>query len=70
VARISPIRLAQSKQMRLARLYKGAVYKEEQRQLQLPVKAGATLAADLVEALQQLVPPPADGDASPDDGHV
>ncbi|MBS1838389.1 MAG: transcription-repair coupling factor, partial [Actinobacteria bacterium] len=38
VARIAPIRLAQSKQMRLARLYKGAVYKEEQSQLQLPVK--------------------------------
>jgi transcription-repair coupling factor (superfamily II helicase) len=60
VARISPIRLAQSKQMRLARLFKGAVYKEDQSQLQLPVKAGAALAADLVDALQQLVPPPAD----------
>ncbi|UDY37696.1 transcription-repair coupling factor [Dermatobacter hominis] len=60
VARISPIRLPQSKQMRLARLYKGAVYKEEQSQLQLPVKAGASLATDLVEALQQLLPPPAD----------
>jgi len=69
-ARISPVRLAQSKQMRLARLYKGAVYKEDQAQLLLPVKPGATLAADLVQALQELLPDPpsaaavADGDRS------
>ncbi|HMV75666.1 MAG TPA: helicase-related protein, partial [Microthrixaceae bacterium] len=56
VARLAPVRLAQSKQMRLARLYKGAVYKEETSQLQLPVRAGATLPADLVEALTQLLP--------------
>ncbi len=56
VARIAPIKLAQSKQMRLARLYKGALYKEEQSQLQLPVKAGGALADDLVAALQELVP--------------
>ena len=60
IARISPIRLAQSKQMRLARLYKGALYKEEAGQLQLPVKAGPALASDLVQALQELVPPPAE----------
>ena len=60
MARMSPIRLPQSKQMRLARLYKGAVYKEELSQLQLPVKAGAALASELVEALRQLVPPPAE----------
>ena len=58
LARISPIVLPQSKQMRLSRLYKGAVYKEEQHQLQLPMTGGATVAADLVEALRQLVPPP------------
>ena len=60
MARMSPIRLPQSKQMRIARLYKGAVYKEELSQLQLPVKAGAALASELVEALRQLVPPPAE----------
>jgi len=58
VARISPIRLAQSKQMRLARLYKGAVYKEELGQLQLPARAGPAIADDLVDALAQLVPAP------------
>ena len=56
VARISPIVLPQSKQMRLARLYKGALYKEDLRQLQLPIKAGPGIAEDLVEALRQLVP--------------
>ena len=61
VARLAPVRLAQSKQMRLARLYKGAVYKEEPSQLQLPVRAGATLPADLVEALTQLLPEPTTG---------
>ena len=61
VARLAPVRLAQSKQMRLARLYKGAVYKEETSQLQLPVRAGATLPADLVEALTQLLPEPTTG---------
>ena len=64
IARISPIVLPQSKQMRLARLYKGAVYKDDVRQLQLPVTAGPQVAADLVEALRQLVPPPA-ADAGP-----
>jgi len=58
VARMSPVRLAQSKQMRLARLYKGAVYKEEISQLQLPATAGPAIADDLVDALTQLVPPP------------
>jgi transcription-repair coupling factor (superfamily II helicase) len=57
LARISPIVLPQSKQLRLTRLYKGSLYKEEQRQLQLPLAGGASVAADLVEALRQLVPP-------------
>jgi transcription-repair coupling factor (superfamily II helicase) len=61
LARISPIVLPQSKQLRLSRLYKGAVYKEEQRQLQLPLTGGPTVAADLVEALRQLVPAPSSG---------
>ncbi len=67
LARISPIDLPQSKQLRLARLYKGAVYKDGDRQLQLPVPKGPSLADDLVEALRQLVPPPATPTAAGDD---
>jgi len=63
LARISPIVLPQSKQLRLTRLYQGAVYKEEQRQLQLPLTGGTTVAADLVEALRQLVPAPSSASA-------
>ena len=58
LARISPITLPTSKTIRLQRIYKGSVYKAEQAQLQLPLKAAATAAADLVAALVDLVPPP------------
>jgi len=58
LATISPITLPQSKQMRLARLYKGALYREADRELRLPVKGGQSLAEDLVSALRELVPPP------------
>jgi transcription-repair coupling factor (superfamily II helicase) len=54
---IRPITLPQSKQMRLARLYKGAVYRETESELRLPVSGGPELAADLVTALRELVPP-------------
>ena len=56
VAIISPITLPQSKQMRLARLYKGAVYKEGESELRLPVRGGTAVAEDLVGALRELVP--------------
>jgi transcription-repair coupling factor (superfamily II helicase) len=56
VAIISPITLPQSKQMRLARLYKGAVYKEADHELRLPVRGGTAVAEDLVNALRELVP--------------
>ncbi|MHB1139729.1 MAG: transcription-repair coupling factor, partial [Microthrixaceae bacterium] len=56
VAIISPITLPQSKQMRLARLYKGAVYKEADHELRLPVRGGPAVAEDLVAALRELVP--------------
>jgi transcription-repair coupling factor (superfamily II helicase) len=59
LATISPITLPQSRQMRLARLYKGATYRAEQHELRLPVKGGDSLAADLVTALRELVPDPA-----------
>ena len=58
VAHISPIVLAQSKQMRLARLYKGAVYREADDELRLPVRGGTEMAEDLVAALRELVPSP------------
>jgi transcription-repair coupling factor (superfamily II helicase) len=56
LATLSPISLPQSRQMRLARLYKGATYRDEQHELRLPVKGGASLADDLVAALGELVP--------------
>jgi len=64
LATISPITLPQSKQMRLARLYKGAVYREADHELRLPVKGGPTLAEDLVTALSELVPRPKDAETA------
>jgi len=58
LATMSPITLPQSRQMRLARLFKGATYRETDHELRLPVKGGTTLAADLVAALVELVPDP------------
>ncbi len=58
LAAMSPITLPQSRQMRLARLFKGATYRETDNELRLPVKGGATLASDLVAALVELVPDP------------
>ena len=58
VARIAPIRLKTSKQLRLQRLFKGAVYKDEVGQLQLPIKAAGQAVATVRTALQELVPPP------------
>ena len=58
LATMSPITLPQSRQMRLARLFKGATYRDEDHELRLPVKGGATLAEDLVGALGELVPDP------------
>ncbi|MEZ5143675.1 MAG: transcription-repair coupling factor [Acidimicrobiales bacterium] len=57
VARISPIKLPTSKQLRLQRLYKGAVYKDEAAQLQLPVRAARDAVATVEGALRELVPP-------------
>jgi len=56
VVRLSPLRLPQSKQMRLERLYKGSVYKSDQAQVQIPVRAGHSMIATLREAFAQLVP--------------
>jgi transcription-repair coupling factor (superfamily II helicase) len=56
VARISPVHLPASKRIRLERLYKGAVLKDEVGQLQLPVKDPPAAAGEVVEALRALVP--------------
>jgi transcription-repair coupling factor (superfamily II helicase) len=56
VARISPLRLKVSEQMRLKRLVREAVYKEDQRQVVVPVRAPEGVAGGLVALLRQLVP--------------
>lgn len=55
IARISPIVLGQSKQIRLDRLFKGAIWKEADSELHLPVGRGTEAAAQIVGALQELV---------------
>ncbi|MDZ7732046.1 MAG: TRCF domain-containing protein [Acidimicrobiia bacterium] len=56
-ARISPLELRQSKLVRLERLHKGAVYKDDLEQLQVPLKRTDDPAATLAELLRELVPP-------------
>lgn len=55
IARLSPIVLSQSKQIRLDRLFKGAVWQEHDSELQLPVGTGLEVAAQIVGALRELV---------------
>ncbi|MCU1369249.1 MAG: mfd [Ilumatobacteraceae bacterium] len=56
-ARISPIRLKTSQQIRLQRLHKAAVYKEQVEQLMLPIPKTPDLAGTLVDLLRNLIPP-------------
>jgi len=56
LARISPLALPTSKMIRLQRLYKDTLYKEESGQLQLPVPAAADSVAAVIAALRELVP--------------
>ena len=56
MARLTPLALSQSKQMRLDRLYKGARYKQDQRQVQVPVRPGRTMVETILAAFAQLVP--------------
>ena len=51
-----PITLPTSKTIRLDRLYKGAVYKAEVGQLQLPIKKADTAAGTILDALGDLLP--------------
>ncbi|MGH9185876.1 MAG: transcription-repair coupling factor [Acidimicrobiales bacterium] len=65
VARLSPVRLRASQEVRLRRLLKESVYKPEQGRLQLPVREkGRALVSGLVTLLQELVPPDAPGSPS------
>jgi transcription-repair coupling factor (superfamily II helicase) len=56
VARMSPLALKTSQAMRLARLAKGAVYKEDLAQVVIPLRAGVDPPAFLVDLLRQLAP--------------
>jgi len=56
VARITPVELPTSKVIRLRRLYKDTVYKEDLHHLQLPVPAAADAATTVIAALRELLP--------------
>ncbi|MDO9175124.1 MAG: transcription-repair coupling factor, partial [Actinomycetota bacterium] len=58
-ARLGPIDLKVSEEMRLRRLSREALYKQDQQQLVVPLKRGVDAALFLTGFLQQLVPPPA-----------
>jgi transcription-repair coupling factor (superfamily II helicase) len=55
-ARVAPLALRESKIVRLERLYRGAVYKEELGQVQLPLSSGSDLVELLVAFLGEVVP--------------
>ena len=57
VVRLSPLELLASARVRLRRLHPDAVYKEEPRQLQVPLETG-DVAGQLAELLRSLVPVP------------
>ena len=56
-ARLSPLQLKTSEAMRLKRLSRTAIYKEEQAQLVLALPRGEEPAGFLVRFLQELIPP-------------
>ncbi|MCB0988318.1 MAG: transcription-repair coupling factor [Acidimicrobiales bacterium] len=56
-ARVSPLHLRTSQTIRLGRLFKGAVYKEDQAQVVFPIPKTPDLAGTIVDLLRQLVPP-------------
>jgi transcription-repair coupling factor (superfamily II helicase) len=56
-ARLAPLRLKVSEDMRLKRLSRTAIYKDDLEQLVVPIARGATPAAFLVGFLRELVPP-------------
>ena len=56
VARVRPLELLESRQIRLARLHPKAVYKEATGDLQIPIKRADEAAATLIDLLADLVP--------------
>ncbi len=56
-ARVSPLHLKASQGIRLARLFKGSVYKEDQGQVIFPIAKTPDLAGTIVTLLQTLLPP-------------
>jgi transcription-repair coupling factor (superfamily II helicase) len=57
-ARLAPIDLKLSAATRLKRLSKGAIHKDDQRQLVVPIPRGRDAATFLVDFLQELIPAP------------
>ena len=57
VAKLSPLKLKVSQTMRLARLYKGSLYKEDIAQVHVPLANAAKSADDLTAFLVTMVPP-------------
>ncbi|HEX6237646.1 MAG TPA: transcription-repair coupling factor, partial [Acidimicrobiales bacterium] len=55
-ARLSPVQLKASQEIRLKRLVPRGVYKPDLAQLVLPVRGGRTVATELVEVLRSLFP--------------
>jgi transcription-repair coupling factor (superfamily II helicase) len=70
VARIFPVHLTASAEVRLRRLVPGATYREDLAQLLIPIRPGALPADVLRELLEGLIAPedipPADAVANPD----
>ena len=56
-ARLGPLSLKFSEEMRLRRLSRDSIYKEDQQQVVVPFKRGIDPAVFLVNFLQQLIPP-------------
>ena len=56
-ARLAPLKLKVSETMRLRRLSRNAIYKEDQDQLVVPIERGREPAEFLVALLRELVPP-------------
>ncbi len=75
-ARLAPIELKTSEAMRLRRIARDAIYKEDQRQIVVPLRpargsgsAQVNAAAQLVALLRELVPPPVAEAASTGSAH-
>jgi transcription-repair coupling factor (superfamily II helicase) len=56
-ARLAPLQLKTSAEMRLQRISRGAIYKPDSQQLVVPIKHGAEPAEFLVAFLRELIPP-------------